>query len=188
MGSHIGFYKVLDNPSFVVEELKERYLKLLKENGTEDNPPWDKFIPEYPFYYVYEDTKEPLTNERMRTYESWFRDTLDNEFHSGIIFPLEGNPLLDQFKDKAFQIPCQQCKGENEELIETFPLFLEFEEINCPWVRIFPEGATFIAKESFLQYLKSKLEANLVSSMDYEECVDFFGKNFINREHLIQLG
>ena len=204
MGSHIGFYKVLDKPSFDIEELKEKYLKLLQEEDSEFNPPWNKLDPNYPFYYQYENTKEPLTKEKVRDYYSWFREAQDHYCFRGddlygTIFTLKGNPLLYQFKDKAFQIPCVQYKGRQKKLVKTFPQFLEFEEVGCPWVRIFPYGATFITKENFLKYLKTKtlpqtkLEADRygswhLSNLVHEECADFFSKNFVNGEHLIQLG
>lgn len=185
MGCHIGFYKVLDKPSFNIEELKLNYLKQIKEAEIKTfKSPWNKLDLSYPFYYMYTNYKEPLTNKTIREGYLWLDGIeLNNKCLTTLILPLKNNSLLYQFKDKAFQIPCVQYKGRKSKLVRTYPYFLEFEEQPCPWVRIYPYGAMFTTKESLLRHLKNQA-TDVITKSDYE----FFSQKFINGQHLVYLG
>lgn len=192
MGCHIGFYKVLDKPSFDIEELKKKYLQILKEHRTEFKPHRDKRLdPNHPFYYIDKSIENSLPHLTIIHFESWFQDVDDYcGFFMGdgvydLILPLERNPLLHQFQGKAFQLPCVEDKGGKEGLSKIFPHFIECKELDCPSVRLFPGGATFTTKESILDYLKA--EATPKTKRESDECAEFLDKHFVNGKHLIYL-
>lgn len=200
MGCHAYFYRVLDKPSFDIKESMHRFINQKREDFTgEFNSPWNRMSPDYPFYHAYRDDKDPLTGIKFRVSSTWFEDVkLNNKDLSTWILPLKNNHLLYKFRNKAFQIPCVQYKGRKSGLVKTYPQFLEFEELECPWIRIYPYEAMFVTKESFLKHLKSKTllgtkleEAKYgswhLSNKDYDEYAAFFNENFINGEHLISL-
>jgi hypothetical protein len=142
------------------------------------NSLWKKLDESYPFYYIWNTYKEPLSGTKIKEGDVWFDMITSNYF-----LPLKGNSLLYQFKDKAFQVPCVEYKKRKKKFVKTYPQFLEFKEIECPWVRIYPYDALFTNKTFFLKHLEKNL-----NKQQYKDLETFFSNTFVDRKHIIRLG
>jgi hypothetical protein len=145
-----------------------------------------------PLYYFWQNFTEGKQAQKIRMiYDAWFINlpSVDNWY----LEPIKGNQELTKFIDRASPIKYQRYYKGRFSKNYLYPLFIELEGVNCPWIRGGEYDIFFSNRDKFLKYFKEEFfqysyERSPQGWLGYKEEYQWFGDNFISGESVIRLG
>lgn len=176
MGCHINMYKVSEL-SLDLDKLEQEF----KESYSDQ-----------PLFYFWKNYIVGRQQQNIRVkHDAWF-DCLPDSYNL-CINPIKGNPELHRFRDLAFPIKYQKQNRSSFSDTYLYPLFIELQNVNCPWIRGGEYDLMFSGKDKFLKYFKEEFFKYSYSRssqgwFERKEEYQWFGDNFISGENLIRLG